>query len=165
MKYLDVYRIATYLLVLFCVLHTGGGMLAQKSLGSESDAVFSAMKTVHFNFNGSDCTWYGFWFAFGLTTSVFLLFSAVVAWTLAATKPAHWSSVAPIAWALFASHAFHVFLSWRYFFAGPGVFSTVITVLLGIGAFHKSHASAAANRPATAGASVYPRKRFRAGSL
>jgi hypothetical protein len=147
-KYLSVYRIATYLLVLFCVLHTAGGMLAQKSLGFESDAVFSSMKAVHFNFNGADCTWYGFWFAFGLTASVFLLFSAAVAWTLAATKPDNWSSMAPIAWALFASHAFHVFLSWRYFFAGPGVFSTVITSLLGIGAFRKSRASTA---PSTVG--------------
>jgi hypothetical protein len=150
-KYLGVYRIATYLLVLFCVLHTAGGMLAQKSLGAESDAVFSSMKTVNFYFNGADCTWYGFWFAFGLTTSAFLLFSAVVAWTLAATQPGHWSRVAPIAWALFASHAFHVFLSWRYFFAGPGVFSTVITVLLGIGALQKSRASTAPTSPSTVG--------------
>jgi hypothetical protein len=142
-KYLGVYRIATYLLVLFCLGHTAGGMLEQKSLGPESDAVFSSMKAVHFNFNGADCTWYGFWFALGLTTSVFLLLSAVVAWTLAATKPDHWSSVAPIAWALFASHAFNVFLSWRYFFAGPGAFSTVITALLGVGAFQRSRAATA----------------------
>ncbi len=137
MKYLGPYRIATYLLVLFCAGHTAGGMLEQKSLGPASDAVFSAMKAVHFDFNGADCTWYGFWFAFGLTASVFLLLSAVAAWTLDAAGPEHWSSVAPIAWALFASHAFHVFLSWRYFFAGPGVLSTIITVLLGLGAFRK----------------------------
>src|SRR5580658_7056815 len=92
-KYLGVYRIATYLLVLVCAGHTAGGMLAQNSLGPESDAVFSSMKAVHFNFNGGDCTWYGFWFAFGLTTSAFLLFSAVVAWTLADRDPGHWSMV------------------------------------------------------------------------
>jgi hypothetical protein len=142
-RYLSLYRIATYLLVLFCVLHTAGGMLAQKSLGPDSDAVFSSMKAVHFNFNGADCTWYGFWFAFGLTASVFLLFSAAVSWTLASVTREHWASAAPIAWALFASHAFHAFLSWRYFFAGPGVFSTVITALLGVGAFRKSRAAAA----------------------
>lgn len=140
MKYLRAYRIATYLLILFCVGHTAGGMLAQKSLGAESDAVFSSMKDVHFNFSGADCTWYGFWFAFGLTTSIFLLFSAVVAWTLAGVSPDRWSSVSPIAWALVASHAFHVYLSWRYFFAGPGVFSIVITALLGVGAFQKGRA-------------------------
>jgi hypothetical protein len=150
-KYLGVYRVATYLLVLFCLGHTAGGMLAQKSLGPESDAVFSSMKTVHFDFNGGDCTWYGFWFAFGLTTSVFLLFSAVAAWTLAATTPDHWSSVSPIAWALFVSHLFHSVLSWKYFFAGPGAFSTVITVLLGIGAFQRSRAATASASHSTTG--------------
>jgi hypothetical protein len=44
-------------------------MLSQKSLGPESDAVFSSMKAVHFNFNGASCTWYGFWFGFGLMAS------------------------------------------------------------------------------------------------
>src|SRR5262245_4308687 len=77
-KDLRPFRIATYLLVIFCALHTGGGMLAQKSLGPAADTVFAAMKAVHFDFNGSDCTWYGFWFGFGLTASVFLLFSAAV---------------------------------------------------------------------------------------
>src|SRR5271166_2551139 len=116
-KYVATYRIATYLLVVFCAGHTVGGMLTQKSLGAESDAVFSMMKTVHFNFNGGDCTWYGFWLAFGLMASAFLLFSAVVAWTLADVAPSQWSMVAPVAWALFASHVCNAVLSWRYFFA------------------------------------------------
>ena len=46
MKYLGPYRIAAYLLVLFCIGHTAGGMLSQKSLGPEADAVFAAMKSV-----------------------------------------------------------------------------------------------------------------------
>jgi len=136
-KYLGDYRVATYLLVLFCAGHTAGGMLEQKSLGPDSDAVFSSMKAVHFVFNGADCTWYGFWFGFGITVSVFLLLSAVVAWTLAGVKPAHWPSVSPIAWALFASHVAQAVLSWKYFFVGPGVFSTAIAALLGIGAYRR----------------------------
>jgi hypothetical protein len=149
-KYFGAYRVATYLLVLFCAGHTAGGMLAQKSLGSESDAVFSSMKAAHFDFNGADCTWYGFWFAFGLMTSVFLLFSALVAWTLAGVSPSHWSMVAPIAWALFASHVCNAVLSWGYFFAGPGVLSTAIAALLGIGAYRKGRAvTESAHVPAT----------------
>ncbi len=137
MKYLGVYRIATYLLVVFCALHTAGGMLAQKSVGAEGDAVFTSMKAVHFNFNGGDCTFYGFWYAFGLTTSIFLLLSAVVAWTLSSVKPEQWASVAPLAWALFASHVGNAVLSWRYFFPAPGVFSTVIAGLIGFGALRR----------------------------
>lgn len=48
MKYFTPYRLATYLLLVFCAGHTGGGMFAQKSLGPEADSVFSAMKSVHF---------------------------------------------------------------------------------------------------------------------
>ncbi len=137
MKYLSPYRIAAYLLVLFCAGHTVGGMLAQKSLGPQSDAVFASMKAVHFDFNGADCTWYGFWFAFGLLTSVFLLFSAVAAWQLDKIEPAQWRAVSMIAWALVVSHVANAILSWKYFFAGPGVLATLVSILLGVGALRK----------------------------
>jgi hypothetical protein len=143
-KHLGVYRVATYLLVLFCLGHTGGGMLSQKSLGPEADAVLASMKAVHFDFNGATCTYHGFWLAFGLTASVFLAFSAIVAWSLDGLKAAEWARVAPIAWALCASHAANAVLSWRYFFAGPGVFATLITLLLGIGAVRSGRAATAA---------------------
>ena len=82
MKNITAFRSASVLLFIFCLMHTGGGMLAQKSLGVASDTVFEAMKRTHFDFNGADCTWYGFWFGFGLTASIFLLLSAIVAWEL-----------------------------------------------------------------------------------
>ena len=68
-------------------------MLSQKSLSPGADAVFAAMKSVRFNFNGATVTWYGFWFAFGLMVSVFLLFSAVVAWRLDSVEPKSWPVV------------------------------------------------------------------------
>src|SRR5688572_23263628 len=104
-------------------------MLGQKSLGPESDAVFSAMKSVHFTFNGADSTWYGFWFGFGLMASVFLAFSALIAWQLDKVPPASWPAVSLIAWGFVAAQACNAALSWAYFFAGPGIFATVVTVL------------------------------------
>src|SRR4029453_6686834 len=103
----------------FFVGHTAGGMLAQKSLGPAADTVFAAMKVVHFDFNGSDFTWYGFWFGVGLTVSVFLLFSAVVAWQLDKVDRAQWPAVSVIAWALVVSHVASTVLSFKYFFVGP----------------------------------------------
>jgi hypothetical protein len=144
MKYLTPYRIATYLLVLFFAGHTAGGMLGQKSLGPESDAVFSAMKSVHFTFNGADCTWYGFWFGFGLLSSVFLAFSALVAWQLDKVPAASWSAVSVIAWAFVVAQACNAILSWAYFFAGPGIFATLVTLLGVAGALRKQKAAAAA---------------------
>jgi hypothetical protein len=137
MKYLSPYRIASYVLVIFFAGHTGGGMLAQKSLGPESDAVFASMKAVHFNFNGSDCTWYGFWFALGLGVSAFLALSAVVSWRLDKIGAESWPAASVIAWALSAANAFNAYLSWRYFFAGAGIFATAATLLLIIGTMRK----------------------------
>lgn len=137
MRYFTPYRIAAYLLVLFCAGHTAGGMLSQKSLGPAADTVFAAMKAVHFDFNGSDSTWYGFWFAFGLMSSVFLLFSAVAAWQLDKVDPKAWSGVSTIAWALALAHVCNAVLTWRYFFVGAGVMATASALLLGAGAFRK----------------------------
>jgi hypothetical protein len=138
MKHFSLFRIAAYLTLLFCAAHTAGGMLAQKSLGPASDAVFAAMKSTHFNFNGADCTWYGFWFGFGLTVSAFLVLVAVTALVLDRVTPDAWPQVQPIAWTLIIAMAFNGVMAWRYFFAGPTVFSVVIVALLIAGTMHKS---------------------------
>jgi hypothetical protein len=140
MKYLSPFRLASYLLLVFFAGHTAGGMLAQKSLGPDADAVFASMKAVHFTFKGATTSWYGIWFAFGLLASVFLLFSAIAAWQLDKVNAASWPSVSVIAWALVASHACNAVLSWTYFFAGPGIFATIVTILLAAGALLKQRA-------------------------
>jgi hypothetical protein len=71
MDFVSFYRVAAILLVIICPI---GGMLQQKSLGPKADAVFGSIKAVEFNFNGVTCTWYGLWFGFGLTASIFLLY-------------------------------------------------------------------------------------------
>jgi hypothetical protein len=136
-KYFTPYRLATYLLVIFFAGHTFGGMLGQRSLGAASDAVFDAMKAVHFDFNGADCTWYGFWFGFGLMASIFLLFSAVISWQLDRVPKVSWPLVSTIAWALFATHVGVAVLSWAYFFTGPGIFSTLAAGLMAVGALRQ----------------------------
>jgi hypothetical protein len=141
MKFLHPFRLAAVLLVIFCAGHTAGGMLAQKSLGPEADRVFEQMKAVHFDFNGADSTWYGFWFAFGLTVSVFLLLSAIASWRFARLEPKHWHVVAPIAWTLVASHAANAVLSWRYFFPGAATIATLVTLLLAFGSWRAGRAA------------------------
>jgi len=142
MRYFTPFRIAAYLALLFCAGHTAGGMLMQKSLGPASDTVFAAMKATHFEFNGADCTWYGFWFGFGLTVSAFLVLVAVTALVLDRVTPDAWPQVQVIAWALIIAMAFNGVMAWRYFFAGPTVFSIVIVALLITGTVRKArHAS------------------------
>ena len=127
MKHLSLYRIATYLILLFCAGHTGGGMLAQKS-------------------GGASCTWYGFWFSFGLTASVSLLLAAVIAWQLDKVEPQAWPAVSVIAWALVASFACNTVLAGIYLFAGPTLLSTILTILLGAAAWRKGTTAVAARR-------------------
>lgn len=135
MKLITPYRTALALLVLFFVGHTAGGMFSHESMGPAADAVWESMKAVHFNFNGSDCTYYGFHQGFGLTVSVFQLFSILVIWQLSRTTP-H-KALRPIAWGLCATFVGVAALSWRYFFAGPGVFASLIALLLGVEAWRK----------------------------
>jgi hypothetical protein len=142
MKNITAFRSASVLLFIFCVMHTAGGMLAQKSLGPASDAVFDAMKRTHFDFNGADSTWYGFWFGFGLTTSIFLLLSAIVAWELERIPSELWPGLKVIAWAFVCSHVANTVLAWKYFFAGPGVFGVLISLLLAVGTARKSRSVA-----------------------
>jgi hypothetical protein len=138
MKYFTPFRIAAYLALLFCAGHTLGGMIVQKSLGPASDVVLAAMKSTHFVFNGADCTWYGFWFGFGLTVSAFLLLVAVTALVLDRVTPDAWPQVQLIAWALIVAMAFNGVMAWRYFFAGPTIFSVAIVALLVAGTLLKA---------------------------
>ena len=149
MKQITPFRTASVLLIIFCVMHTIGGMISQTSLGAASDGVFEQMKRVHFDFNGADCTWYGFWFGFGLTVSAFLLLSALIAWELERVDLALWPQLRYIAWALVVSHAFNTVISWKYFFAGPGTFGVLITLLLAIGTLRKQQFAAALRQPGT----------------
>jgi hypothetical protein len=137
MSFLTLYRAATILLLIFCTGHTLGGMLLQSSRGPEADAVFESMKLVKFNFNGATCTWYNFWFGFGIEASINQLLSAVIAWQLDKVPPEQWDVVKGLAWALVAAQLASTVLSWTYFFAGPGVLSTVVTTLLWAGAWQK----------------------------
>ena len=130
-RYLNPFRLTTYLLVLYCVGHTWGALLTTPPFGAASDAVLSSMKGVHFNCQGSDCTWFGFYVGFGLLVSIFFLLSAAIAWFLGGLGPREQRALAPLTWALFLSHAGGAVLAWAYFFSAPRVFATVIAALLG----------------------------------
>jgi hypothetical protein len=43
MKYYNLYRITTYLLIFFCLTHTFGGLISTARRGKEADDVLSSM--------------------------------------------------------------------------------------------------------------------------
>lgn len=136
----SLYKLATFLLLLFFVGHTFGGMLAEASWGPASDEVFSAMKQVQFDFHGGNSTWHDFWFGFGLMVSVYLLLCAFVIWTIDRTPAAQFPALAPIAWALVVAKTTIAVLSARYFFAGPATFSLLVAGLVGIETWRRGRA-------------------------
>jgi hypothetical protein len=131
-KYLNPFRLTTLLLLLYCLGHTFGALVSTPHFGSKSDVVMAAMKSVHFKAGGSDCTWFGFYLGFGYNVSIFFLFSGILTWFLGGMSPSDQRRWAPITWSLFASYAATVVLAVSYFFAAPIIFSSLVTLLLGI---------------------------------
>jgi hypothetical protein len=132
MKWLAPYRLATIVLVLFCAGHTYGGMFAPHDFGAAAEDVFHAMKTVTFRANGAECSWYGFWFGFGITVSLFLALSALTTWRLAGLTRAQRRPLLPITWAMVVTFLALGILSFRYFFAPPAIMSLVIALVIAI---------------------------------
>jgi len=136
------FTIAFYLLLFFTVGHTYGGLIKSHDYGPDGNSVLASMKTVRFNFNGSQCSFYDFHLGFGYTASIFLLFSAALSWHLGHVveqvekhqgigNEKVLKVLKPVAWGLFLSFIPTAWLSWRFFFVGPAMLSTVITGLFG----------------------------------
>src|SRR5437764_13263629 len=128
MKASVFYRIASVLLVLFAVGHTLGFRQSDPSWGV--DELLSSMRSIHFDAQGFNRTYWDFFSGFGLFFSVFLLFAAVLAWLLARLPAETLARVRSIAWALAICFVAVTALSWRYAFTTPIVFSIVITLCL-----------------------------------
>ena len=133
MKAKILYRIAAVLLLLFAVGHTVGFTQTDPSWGV--DATVAAMKSVHFDMQGFNRTYYDFFFGFGLFVTVLQVFAALVAWQLGSLAPETLPSMRLVTWGFAVCFACILFLSWRYFFAVPLVFSVLIEICLIAGAW------------------------------
>jgi len=69
----------------------------------------------------------------GASAGSSFIFSAVMTWYLGGRTARDRLALALVTWSLFLSHAAGSIIAWVYFFFAPILFSTVITVLLGIG--------------------------------
>ena len=123
------YRIASVLLVLFAVGHTLGFRQIDPTWKG-LDAVVASMQGVHFDVQGFDRTYYGFYVGFGLFVTVLLLLSALLAWQMGGLSKEALAGMALLRWGFALCYAAVVFLSWKYFFVIPIVFSAVITLCL-----------------------------------
>jgi hypothetical protein len=128
MKASIFYRIAAVLLLLFAVGHTLGFRQSDPSWGV--DALLASMRSIHFDMQGFDRTYWDFFVAAGFSVGVLYLFAAILAWRLGSLPPATLALMRGTAWAFALCFAVITFLSWRYLFVIPIVFSALVTVCL-----------------------------------
>lgn len=122
------YRIAAVLLLLFALGHTLGFRQSDPTWGV--DTVLGLMRSIHFNVQGFTRTYWDLFVAAGFSVGVFYLFAAVLAWQLGGLRAETLVTMRVTVWALALAFAAITFVSWRYLFVLPIVFSIVITACL-----------------------------------
>ena len=133
MKASLLYRISSILLLLFAAGHTLGFRQIDPKWGV--DSLVQSMKTIHFNANGSDRTYWDFFVGFGLFVTVLMVLASIVAWQLGSLPSETLTAMRVSAWGFVACFAVVVYLSWRYFFIIPVVFSIAIFLCLAAAAW------------------------------
>ena len=122
------YRIAAVLLLFFAVGHTLGFRQSDPKWGV--DALLGSMRSIHFDVQGFDRTYWDLFVAAGFSVGVFYLFAAILAWQFAGLPPETLALLRGTAWAFALCFAAITLVSWRYLFVLPIAFSIVITLCL-----------------------------------
>jgi hypothetical protein len=122
------YRIAAVLLLLFAVGHTLGFRQSDPAWGV--DALLASMRSIQFEVQGFNRTYWDLFVAAGFSVGVFYLFAAILAWQLGGLPPATLALMRGTAWAFALCFAAITVVSWRYLFILPIAFSIVITLCL-----------------------------------
>ena len=127
------YRIAAVLLLLFAVGHTLGFRQSDPQWGV--DALLASMRSVHFEVQGFNRTYWDLFVAAGFCVGIFYLFAAILAWQLARLPAATLALMRGTAWAFAACFAAVTVVSWKYLFMLPVAFSILITFCLSAAAW------------------------------
>ena len=127
------YRIAAVLLLLFAAGHTLGFRQSDPAWGV--DALLASMRSIHFNVQGFNRSYWDLFQAAGFSVGVFYLFAAILAWQLGSLPAASLALMRGTAWAFALCFAAITIVSWRFLFILPIAFSIVITLCLAAAAW------------------------------
>ena len=128
MKASLLYRSSSILLLLFAAGHTLG--FRQIDPKWSVDSLVQSMKTIHFSANGSDRTYWDFFVGFGFFVTVLLVFASIIAWQFGSLPAETLQAMRISTWGFVICFVVVAYLSWRYFFIVPVVFSTAISLCL-----------------------------------
>ena len=128
-----LYRIAAVLLFIFAAGHTLGFRQSDHTWGV--DALLGSMRSIHFEVQGFNRTYWDLFEAAGFSVGVFYLFAAILAWQLGGLPAPTLGSMRATAWAFALCFAAITVISWWHLFVLPIAFSIVITLCLGAAAW------------------------------
>lgn len=135
-----LYRVSAILLLLFAAGHQLGFRKVDARWGVT--ALIDGLKSTSFEVQGARRTYWGFFSGFGFFVTVWLLFSAVLAWQLAGLPATTLASLRVISWAFAGCYVVIALLTWRYFFPAPLVFSVLVALGLVLAARRASAGAA-----------------------
>ena len=133
MKASSLYRISSILLLLFAAGHTLGFRQIDPKWGV--DSLVQSMKTIHFNANGSDRTYWDFFVGFGFLVTVLMVLASIIAWQFGSLPAETLAAMRTSAWGFVGCFVVVAYLSWRYFFNVPILFSIAIALCLAAAAW------------------------------
>ena len=128
MKASTFYRVAAVILLLFAAAHTLG--FWQSDPQWRVDALVGSMRSIHFDVQGFNRTYWDFFVAAGLSVGIFYVFAAILAWQLGSLPSETLQRMRTIAWAFALCFAAITVVSWTFLFVVPIVFSIAITICL-----------------------------------
>jgi hypothetical protein len=128
MKAPILYRTAAVLLLLFAAGHTLGFQQSDPAWGV--DSLIGSMRSIHFDMQGFNRSYWDLFVAAGFSVGVLYLFAAILVWQLGGLPAETLAAMRVTVWALALSFAAITVLSWTYLFIIPIVFSLAITVCL-----------------------------------
>jgi len=127
-------RITSILALIFCALHTVGGVLSKPAPGVQTFVV-QVMKSNSFNFMGSIRTFWDFNMGYGLILSVVLFIHSLLFWQLGSMVKTNGARLRPVLALLCLESAAQSPIAGRYFFLGPAITSAIIAACLAIAFF------------------------------
>lgn len=123
-----LYRVSAVVLLLFAAGHQFGFRHTDPQWNA--DTTTAAMRGVHFSVQGFQRSYWDFFSGFGFFVTVLLLFSGYFAWYIGGLSPETRRMLVPLLWAFAIAYVVIAILTWRYFFMAPGIFSTIVALLL-----------------------------------
>jgi len=129
-----IYWIAAVLLVLYAIGHTLGFSRVDSAWGVT--APITELQRIRFTAQGTPGrTYWGFYLGFGYFCSVLLLLAAALAWQVGRLPGDVVRRMQPLLWAFAIAFAATSFITWKFFFTAPVVFSLLVTLGLVGGAW------------------------------